>query len=362
VRARERSRPAVEPIYPAPATVEAPGAVSRRDFLAAAGVAAGGVALLGVSACGAAGNGGGSKDTGTYKGQQAVAHLDEIISAAPFKIAEAQGYFEKEQLQLKSVSFPGGGDVVRAIQTKMHFGQPALVPLLIAHEKALKDIRVLAGSYFDPEVVFLVPKDSPIKSPKDLRGKKVGVSEPGSNSTYFGTKLIERAGLKPGKDAKIVSVGGPSDASTAADHGVVDVAWSTPPLATKEEKAGKKRLLIKAAELEPSWVSVVLATRQPFIDSNPKVLQRWVNALQRSEDLIHNDTKRAGRVWAKSIEIDPEITTAALEEYKGAFKLAIDRKAFEANVRAGKELGQLKSEPNLDEIIEDKFLPAGARA
>jgi NitT/TauT family transport system substrate-binding protein len=354
VRAPDRSRPAVA------ATAEA--AVSRRDFLAAASVAAGGVAVFGLSACGQAGSGGGAKDTGTYKGQEAVAHLDEIISAAPFKIAEAQGYFEKEQLQVKSVSFPGGGDVVRAIQTKMAFGQPAALPTLIAHEKALKDIRILAGSYFDPEVVFLVPKDSPIKSPKDLKGKKVGVSEPGSNSTYFGTQLIKRAGLTPGKDAKIVSVGGPSDASTAADHGVVDVAWSTPPLATKEELAGKKRLLIKAAEIEPKWVSVVLATRQPFIDSNPKVLKRWIAALQRSMDLIHGDTERAGRVWGKSVELDPEITTAALKEYKHAFKLAIDRAALAANVRAGKALGQLKSEPDIDAIIEDKFLPAGARS
>jgi NitT/TauT family transport system substrate-binding protein len=337
--------------------------VSRRDFIAGAGAAAGSVALFGLSACGkAAEGGGGGSDSGTYKGQQAVAHLDEIVSAAAFKIADAQGYFKDEKLDLKAVSFPGGGDVVRAIQTKMAFGQAAVIPTLIAHEKALKDIRLLAGSYYDPEVVFLVPKDSSIKSPSDLKGKKIGVSEPGSNSTYFGTKLLEKAGLKPGSDAKLVNVGGPADASTAADQGVIDVAWSTPPLSTKEEQEGKKRLLLKASELEPVWVSVGLATRQPFIDSNPKVLKRWITALQKSIDLIHSNTKKAGQVWGKSIEIDPEIATAALEEYKPAFKLTIDRKALEANVRAGKELGQLSGAPNLDEIIYDKFLPAEARS
>ena len=78
--------------------------------------------------------------------------------------------------------------------------------------------------------------------------------------------------------------------------------------------------------------------------------------------LIHEDTERAGRVWGKSIELDPEITTAALKEYKHAFKLAIDREAIAANVRAGKTMGQIKSEPDIDAIVEDKFLPSGARS
>jgi NitT/TauT family transport system substrate-binding protein len=331
--------------------------LSRRDFLAGAGATAGGIALFGLSACGKAAEGGGQgSDEGAYKGQQAVAHLDEIVSAAAFKIADAQGYFTDADLELKSVSFPGGGDVVRAIQTKMAFGQPAVLPAIIAHEKGLKDFRIIAGSYWDPEVVFLVPKDSPLKSPKELKGKKVGVSEPGSNSTYFATKMVEDAGLKPNTDVKIVPVGGPADAATAADHGVIDVAWSTPPLSTKEVDGGKKRLFLKAAELEPTWVSTGLVTRQPFIDSNPKVLQRWVDALKKSMDMIHSDTNKAGQVWGKSIELDPEIATAALEEYKDAFKLEIDQAALEANVRAGKALGQLKSDPDLDAIVDDQFV------
>ena len=94
------------------------------------------------------------------------------------------------------MSFPGGTDVVRAIQSKMAFGQAATIPTIIAHEKAIKDIRLLSGSYPDPEVVFLVKKDSPLKSVEDLKGKKVGISEPGSNRTYFATKMLTDAGLK----------------------------------------------------------------------------------------------------------------------------------------------------------------------
>lgn len=354
---RPRHRSATADPYSQDAQPE--GSVSRRDFIAGAGVAVGGIALIGFSACGEAGGGGGAEgsDEGTYKGQQAVSHLDEIISAATFKIAAAEGFFEEEKLQVQAVSFPGGGDVVRAIQTKMPLGQPAVVPTLIAHQKALKDIRIIAGSYYDPEVVFMVPADSSIKSPKDLKGKKVGVSEPGSNSTYFATRMIQDAGFKPNDDVKIVSVGGPADASTAADQGVVDVSWSTPPLTTKEIKEGKKRELIKAAELVPSWLSVCLATRQAFIDSNPKVIQRWVNALAKAQDLIHTNPKRAGEAWAKGGELSPEVLAAALDEYKDAFSLRIDRKAIAVNITAGKALEQLKDEPNLDEIIEEKFVP-----
>ena len=87
-----------------------------------------------------------------------------------------------------------------------------------------------------------------------------------------------------------------------------------------------------------------------------------MTAVSRSMDLIQSDPKKAGQVWGKAIEIDPEIARAALEEYKEAFTFKIDREALEANVRAGQEFGQLEGEPDLDQMIYDKFLPAEARS
>jgi NitT/TauT family transport system substrate-binding protein len=335
------------------------GLLDRRGFLARAGIAAGGLAVFGLAGCGGSSQGG-SVSNGAYTGQQAVSHLDEIIAAAPFKIAEAEGYFADAKLKVKSISFAGGGDVVRAIQTKMDFGMPATLPTLIAYEKALQDLRIVGSVFNAPEVVFLVSPKSSIRSVKDLRGKKIGVSEPGSNSTYFGDLVARRSGLTPGKDVTMINAGGPADAFTAMELGVVDAAWSAPPFSTKQIHASKARLLVDSGTLTPHWVDTALVTKQEFIDSNPDVLRKWIAAVGKAIDLIRSDPAAAGRAWSKTVPLDPAVTTKALRDYRKAFSLTVDQAGVAANVQAGKALGQLKSTPPLDKIINTKFLPAGA--
>jgi NitT/TauT family transport system substrate-binding protein len=333
------------------------GVLSRRTFLvrtAGAGIAIGGLGAFGLAGCGQANSGGGTTKDGKYTGQQAVTHLDDIISPAPFHIAEREGYFRDAGLMLKSVSFPGGSDVIRAIQSTSKLGLGSTIAAMIAHEKGLNDVRVVGGLLNKSEVVFMVPASSPIKRPEDLSGKKIGVSEPGSNSSYFGNLLIQRYKLQ---GAKVVSVGGPPDAMTAAEHGVVDVGWAAPPFSTKLEQQGKARLLIDTADLEPHWASTGLVTLKSFADKNPDVMKKWIGALGKAIELIHSDTERAGRDWAESVQGDPKVAATALADYKDAFTLQIDRAALQAGARAAHSLGQLKGDPNLDEIVDERFLP-----
>jgi NitT/TauT family transport system substrate-binding protein len=336
-----------------------PGAAfDRRRFIQYAGLTVGSLAFAGVAGCGK--SAGGSVSKGTYTGQQAVTHLDEIVAAAPWKIADAEGYFKQASLNVKSVSFAGGGDVVRAVQTKMDFGTAATLATLIAYQKALKSLRIVAGAFNAPEVVYLVGPKSKIASARDLGGKKIGVSDPGSNSTYFANLMAERSGFKPGKDVKIIAVGGPADAFTALQHGVVDVAWSAPPFSTKQVKGNQAKLLVDTRDLAPQWVDTAMITKQPFIDSDPDVLKHWIGAIGKAIALIKSDPEKAGSIWAKTIGLDAAVTTQALHDYRDAFDLSINRAGVEANVRAGQALKQLKGSPPLDEIIEPKLLPSGA--
>ena len=74
-----------------PPTVDRARLTDRGGFLVEAGLTVGGLAVMGLSACGGSSQGGSVSGGGTYSGQQAVSHLDEIIAAAPFKIAESGG-------------------------------------------------------------------------------------------------------------------------------------------------------------------------------------------------------------------------------------------------------------------------------
>lgn len=328
-----------------------PGSLDRRDFLAGAGATIGGLALFGLAGCGRGEETSGEGVKEGARNQQAVPHKDEIISPAAFHVAEQEGFFKQAKLDLETISFPGGADVIRAVQTTVPWGLGAPIATIIAHDKGFPEARIVGAMFNSSEVLFMVPADSKVKKPEDLDGKKIGASEPGSNTTYFGNLMIDRYELE---DAKISYVGGPADAMTAAEKGVVDVGWASPPFSTQLEREGKARVLVDTRDLEPHWATVTLISKTSVLEQDSALVDQWVGALRKAVDVIHDDPERAGRDWAKGIDIDPAIATKALRDYQDAFTLDIDQRTLDSAVRAGKSLDQIEGDVKFDELVDDR--------
>ncbi len=112
-------------------------------------------------------------------------------------------------------------------------------------------------------------KDSPIKTIKDLKGKKIGYTNPRSTSQALDILMLKKAGLKP-DDAELVKTGGFGPMVAALELGQIDVAPVTEPLWSKMKD--KFRVLITGAEALPPLDNVVgvvtaqaAATRGDFI-------------------------------------------------------------------------------------------------
>lgn len=326
--------------------------LSRRNFLHAAGWGIGAAAVLGTGGC-SGGSGGGSG----FSGEAAVAHLKAIINAAPFLVASELGHFQDEGLDLDLVSFPGGTDTIRGIASGIAFGMPATLPGLIAYQKGQRDIRLISGGFNEAVVNFIVPADSGIRGIGDLRGKKIAVSQPGSITTYFATRITTEQGLVPGEDVQILNVGGPPDAWTAAKQGVADVAWSALPLSESLISAGEARLLFKTSDYVSNWADNTYWTTQRFIDESPETLQAWLRAMQRAMTTIREDLDAAAPAYAAAADLEEEVARGALEQAGSAFSLEIDMAGIEENVRAGVDLGQLDAESlDLEQVIVTDFV------
>lgn len=203
--------------------------MNRREVLRVFGMAGGGVVLGGIAGCGDSGEEGssaGGDGAVSYEGEAAVTHLEANISATPFLIAEALGFYEEEGLELELVSFPGGADAVRGVAS-IGFGMPATLATLTAYQRGQNDLRLIAGFDNRARAVFLVPTDSDIESIDDLEGKRIAVSQPGSITTYFANRIAREVGLTPGEDVEILFIGGAPDAWTAVTQGLADVAWGS---------------------------------------------------------------------------------------------------------------------------------------
>ncbi|HEV2008287.1 MAG TPA: ABC transporter substrate-binding protein, partial [Burkholderiales bacterium] len=126
----------------------------------------------------------------------------------PLTIAEQRGYFKDEGLTVEIVDFPGGAKALQA----MVGGSADIVSGAYEHtiNMQAKGINIVAialeGRYSGIVLGVHKNKIAQYKSPKDLKGWKIGVTAPGSSTNMMVSSLLAKDGLKPDAVA-IIGVG-----------------------------------------------------------------------------------------------------------------------------------------------------------
>ncbi|WJZ68394.1 ABC transporter substrate-binding protein [Kocuria rosea] len=325
--------------------------IGRRGFLKLSAAAGGVVALGSTTACG---QGGGGNGGGGYSGDVAVTGLASLIHSAPFFIAQSEGFYEEEGLDLEHIQFPGGLDTVRGIDSGIGFGTSSTLPVFIAAESGM-DVRIFGNVYTAASVDFIALPDSPVNSIEDVRGMKVAVSTPGSNSSYFAERTLREAGLEPGRDVELVSVGSASDSWTQVSQGVVDVAWTASPLTEQIASESGGKVIWRSRDYVTDWSDTCLVATGQFLDENADALRGWGRALQKAMDMISNDVEAAAEVYARAIEYEPEIALEALRNSQDFFSLDFTDAQLEAVVEAGMEQDQITQDPDMDAVVMRDF-------
>lgn len=156
----------------------------------------------------------------------------------------------------------------------------------------------------------LVPKDSPIRSIKDLKGKRVALNR-GSNVHYLIVKLLERDGLKY-SDVQIVLLP-PAEARAAFENGSIDawVIWD--PFAAAAVGQIDARILVDGEGVVHNY-NFYLSTR-PFATSHPEVLLWAIEEIKVTGDWVLKNVDQAADILAPQIGLSREITEIALRNY-----------------------------------------------
>ncbi|HBI03345.1 MAG TPA: sulfonate ABC transporter substrate-binding protein [Paenibacillaceae bacterium] len=154
-------------------------------------------------------------------------------------LLRTKGDLEKklEGYKVEWILFPAGPQLLEALNTgSIDFGSTGEAPPIFAQAAGTPLVYVGAEPASPGSEGFLVPKGSPIKSIKDLKGKKVALNK-GSNVHYLLVKALESAGLKL-SDIQPVYLP-PADARSAFEKGSVDawVIWD-PFLAAAQDATG----------------------------------------------------------------------------------------------------------------------------
>jgi len=227
----------------------------------------------------------------------------------PTVLAEQLGEYKKAGVDVELVDFKGGSQSLTAVIG----GSADVVSGYFDHcvNLAAKNQPLTAFVTYDryPGLVLVVsPKHTnEIKSVKDLAGKKVGVSAPGSSTDFFLKYLLKKEGVDP-TSASVIGIGLGATAVAAMEKGEIDAAVMLDPSVTVLQGKYSDLKILSDTRTEHDTRAVfggdypggALYTKAEWIEKHPKETQALTNAIVNTLAWIHSHT--AEEVMAKMPE------------------------------------------------------------
>lgn len=208
----------------------------------------------------------------------------------PLTLCERLGYFKEEGLNVRISDFPGG---TRSLQAVVG-GSADVVSGSFEHTINMQakgqmfKAFVLSGAAPQISVGIVASRAASYKSPKDLKGLKVGVSAPGSSTNMVANFLLAKGGLKP-TDVSIIGIGAGAGVIAALDQGRVEVLSQTDPAMTILEKEGKIRIIAETRTPEGTeklfggpMPAASLYAPVDYVKRYPNTIQALTNAMVRT--------------------------------------------------------------------------------
>jgi NitT/TauT family transport system substrate-binding protein len=207
----------------------------------------------------------------------------------PLTISEQLGYFKAEGLDVEISDFAGGS---RALQALVG-GSADVVSGAYEHTINMQSKNQFIQSFVlqgrAPQIAMGVSmKAMPnYKGLADLRGKKIGVSAPGSSTNMVANLVLSRAGLKA-SDVSFVGVGTAAGALTALRSGQIDAMSNIDPVMTMLEQKGDVKIISDTRTLKGTqevfgglMPAACFYTHAEFVQKNPNTCQALANAIVR---------------------------------------------------------------------------------
>jgi len=220
-----------------------------------------------------------------------------IVETLPWAIALEKGLLKKQGLDIDGfIGSTGGGTTVRNMMASgMPFAEMA-VPAAIAAIQSGVDMKIVYGAVNNMgDLAWLVRKDSPIKKMSDLKGKKVGFTQPKSTTEMVLRMILQSQKLT--NDVTVLPTGGIGAGVVALDQGAIDAAPVEEPLLLKD--ADKYRVLFRVNDFLPNLTWSVGVTTPDFLKSHPEVVHKLVQARREAVDYMYAHPAEAEQVYAK---------------------------------------------------------------
>jgi NitT/TauT family transport system substrate-binding protein len=304
-----------------------------------------------------------------YAPQPALA-LDKIKAAVAQKgswgsmfadMAAAQGFHKEQGLDVTFVYTQGGAETIQALTSgSVDIVSPAAIWSAIAAYAKGAPIRIVASEMFGlPDILWVVPGNSPIKGPADLNGKKIAYSRPGSVTHMGLMAYLNEHKVK----AEVISTGNPSATRTMMMSGQIDVGFTLVPQNLDLLKSGEMRLLFtgNATEEMRGVARTIVATSTKVLAEKRDLVRRYLVAHFKAVDWVYRgNTDAAIKQFAEDNKMPVDVARDSLKYYKHEYHAPLPIHGLETANRqavAYKMIDQPLTPAQLAELVEVVYDP-----
>jgi NitT/TauT family transport system substrate-binding protein len=309
---------------------------------------------------------------GVTAGAEEIVVSNYAVSAngMPFGVAMAKGYFKDEGLNITGlISSAGGGTTLRNMLAGGGVPYGEVNPgVVVSAVLAGADLKIVSDNVLTvAEFVWAVKPDSPIKTIKDIKGRKIGYTNPRSTSQALANMLVQSAGFKP-EDVELVKTGGFGEGIAALDAGLVDMTPITEPLWSKVRN--KYRAVVVASDVLPPLDNVVGVATEEMMAKRGDFIRAVIRARRKAVQFMKEHPDEAGDIVAKQYNLVPEVARSAVRNlvssstrgvpYWGDGQIHLD--GLKRMIEAQRSVGAITGEVDYNKLVDTRFLPDDLKA
>lgn len=215
-------------------------------------------------------------------------------------MAKEGGYLSKYGIDAELIYIPAVAATQALIASEIQLAQVTGVSTSGAI-LAGADVRIIASS-LNRLVGFIYARPE-IKTPEDLKGKKLGISRFGAVSETGSAIFLERFGLKRGTDVAIIQLGGLPEIVTAMERGGIQAGYASPPNSSRAKKLGMKELFdIDSLGIELQQTCVTVTTK--YLREHRPVVKSFVQAYAEGLHRFVTDREFSIQVMKKYLRVN----------------------------------------------------------
>ena len=233
-----------------------------------------------------------------------VAFFPSIVHAVPIIGMETQTFANNlnDDLAIEVKIFDSGPQVIESIfSNSIDIAYVGPGPVINGFLKSDgNDLKILAGAA-SGGASFVIQKNSGLELIENYSGKRVAAPQISNTQDVSLRHYLAENGLKSaekGGDVFVLNIANP-DIYTLFAKGDIDGAWVPEPWATMlvEELDGIRLFDENEFWPENKFSSVLLIGRSDYIEKNPEIIKKWINANEKTVQWINNHPDESKKLY-----------------------------------------------------------------